>query len=342
LVLAAGAHSAAAPERRWEVEVYGGAVAARTASEGRQTLPPAGAPIVTSSPLFPGREVPSWFFGDGAALLNGVNEEFGGASRIAALDSLFAAAKGGRTGAAGVRLRRSMSPTSSLELAFDFLGSAAAAADVSAAVDAARRSFGDTFTELLASGPFTSVAVDAAAESRGGERREIAATAAYNSDLAKLGPLTPYITIGGGIVASTGGAASAELIGRYRFSILGEVPIDETDRLTIAFDRPLTFAAVVGGGVRRDLSSRWGVRVDVRAFVGPDPARARITAQPSRQGGSPAGFVESFTNPSIQFSNDPSTGRRSSLSAAALDDVTVFDGGLRTRTAVTVAISRRF
>ena len=52
-------------------------VAARTASEGSVTLPPAGAPIVTSSPIFPSRQVPSWFFGDGATLLNDVNADFG-------------------------------------------------------------------------------------------------------------------------------------------------------------------------------------------------------------------------------------------------------------------------
>ena len=44
----------------------------------------------------------------------------------------------------------------------------------------------------------------------------------------------------------------------------------------------------------------------------------------------------------IQFSNNPSTGRKSTLSAPSLDGVQVFDGGVRTRTLVTVGISRRF
>jgi hypothetical protein len=334
---------AAAQEPRWEVEGYGGLVAVRTASEGRQTLPPAGAPLVTSNPLFPSREVASWFFGDGAALLNAVNEEFGGQSRVAALDPLFAGATGGRTGAGGVRLRRSMSATASLEFAVDFLGNTPVSpVDVPTVVEAARQSFGDTFTELLRSGPFTSVVVDTTADVSGSSQREIAVTAAYAADLGTLGPVTPYLTFGGGIVTGLGAPPSAQLSGHYRFSVLGQVPVDESDRVTIAFDRPLTFTAVVGGGLRRDLSERWGLRVDVRAFIGPDPTRVRLTAEPSMQRGSPAGFVESFTNPSIQFSNDASLGRRSTLSAAALDGVTVFDGGMQTRTVISFGISRRF
>lgn len=342
-ILDAGLSVAAAQERRWEVEIYGGAVAARTARGGRQTLPAAGAPIVTSNPLFPTREVPTWFLGDGAALVNAVNDEFGGSARIAALDPLFARVSGGRTGAAGVRLRRWTSSRSSLELAVDFSGSTPVApTDVRAAIESARRSFGETFTELLQTGPFTGVVVDADAEVSGDARREVAATAAFSADVGTLGPLTPYLTFGGGIVAGVGAAPTAELSGRYRFSVLGQVPIDESDRVTIAFDRPLTFAAVFGGGLRRALSEQWGIRIDIRAFVGPDPTRIRLTARPSSERAAPAGFIESFTNPSIQFSNDPSIGRRSSLSAAPLDAVTVFDGGVQTRTMVTFGISRRF
>ena len=331
-----------AQERRWEVEIYGGA-AARTAGDGRQTLPPAGAPIVTTSPLSPSREVPSWFFGDGAALLNAVNEEFGGAARLAPLDSLFARVDSGATAVAGARLRRAVSTRTSLEIGVDFLGHPPLApGDLEDVVESTRRSFGETFNELLQSGPFTSLGAQANSETTNASRRELAVTAAFNSDLGGLGPLTPYLTVGAGIVAGSGTEPAAQLTGRYRFSILGQVPIDETDRVTIRFDRRHAFAAVLGGGVRRHLTDRWTVRLDARALIGPDTTRVRVTAEPSITRGTPAGFVESFTAPSIQFSNEPSTGRRSSLSAAPLDDVTVFKGGLRTIAVVAVALSRRF
>ncbi|HET7697065.1 MAG TPA: hypothetical protein VFK57_15240 [Vicinamibacterales bacterium] len=342
LAMVCAATGAWAQERRWEVEVYGGLVAAATASDGRQTLPRPGAAIATSTPLFPSREVPSWFFGDGAALLDAVNAAFEGPSRMVPLDPLFAAVKPGRTGAGGVRVRRSTSASASLELAVDFLGAAPVApGDLAAIVDASRHSFASTFTELLRTGPFTGVVVDAAGEAESGTRREIAATAAFNTDLGALGSVIPYLTLGGGIVTGTG-SPSATLSGRYRFAVLDQVPIDESDRVTIAFERPLTFAGVVGGGVRRRISDRWGFRLDVRALLGPDATRVRVSTEPSSRRGSPAGFVESFTNPAIQFSNDPSLGRRSSLSAPPLERVTVFDGGFQSRTVVAFGVSRRF
>jgi hypothetical protein len=340
--LAAGTPAVSA-QARWEIEVHAGAVAARTASDGRQTLPAPGAAIVTSSPLFPSRQVPSWFFGDGATLVNDVNDEFGGASAIATLDPLFASVSGSRTGVFGARLRRSLSPATTFELSVDALGSATISPDVAASIESARASFGATFTELLGSGPFTSLAADAAASVTGATgRREFAITGAFNRDVGTLGPLTPYLTFGGGILMGSGAGPSAELSGHYRFSILGQVPVDETDRVRIDFERPLAFTAVAGGGVRRDLSEKWAFRVDVRAFIGPDSTEIRVSTDPVVQRGAPAGFVESFTNPAIQFSNDPGTGRQSSLSAPMLDNTTVFSGGIRTRTIVTVAIARRF
>jgi len=342
LVVVCASSSTAAAQGRWEIEVYGGAVVSRAASDGKQTLPPAGAPIVTSSPLFPSRQVPSWFFGDGAALLNGVSEEFQGTSRIAPLDPLFARAAGGATGAAGARVRRALSDRTTMEVGVDFLGSAAVApSDFAATVEAARRSFGETFSELLRSGPFTSLAVEATADVTGAKRREIAATVALNSDLGTLGPMTPYLTFGGGIVTGSGAEPAAQLAGRYRFAVLGQVPIDESDRVTVHFERPIALAFVIGGGLRKDVTDRWAVRFDVRALIGPDSTRVRVTADPAVARGTPGGFVESFTNPSIQFSNDPSLGRRSSLNDTPLDSI-VFEGGIQARTMVTFGVSRRF
>ena len=64
-------------DTRWELEVAGGLSLGRVTHRGRLDLPPAGAPIDTSSPVFPSWRVPSWFFGDGAAFLNNVAAEFG-------------------------------------------------------------------------------------------------------------------------------------------------------------------------------------------------------------------------------------------------------------------------
>ena len=337
------ASAAGAQERRWEVEFVGGIVAGGSTGDGTRTLPPVGAPLVTTTPIFPSREVPSWFFGDGAALLNGVAGELGSAARIAPLDPLFGPLGIARTGIAGVRMRRRLSPRMSAEIGVDWLGRGGSVpSDFATTVDTARSSYTAAMGGLLATGPFSAVLVEAAASRDEGSRREFAATGALNADFRGFGGVTPYATFGGGILAGTGTLPSADLTGRSRFLVLGDVPIDESERTALRFERPPAFVVVLGGGLRRDLSERWGLRVDGRALLGPDATRIVVDTETASVRGTPAGFVESFTNPAIQFSNDPATGRRSTLSAPPLQAFRVFSGGIRARTTITVGISRRF
>jgi hypothetical protein len=339
----APAGSAAAQTSSWEIEGYGGIVAARTASEGSRTLPAAGAPLVTSNPIFPSRQTSSWFFGDGATLLNGVNEQFTRPGRIAPLDSAFGPLASARVPAFGARVRRRLNTRYSLELGVDaFVGSSIKSDALPAIVEAARTSFTQAFSELLGTGPFAGVSVAATASTVSSRRRDTAFTAAINAAFGSWGSLVPYATFGAGIVTGSGSLPSATIEGRYRFSILNEVPIDETDRVSFRYARGAAFVGVLGGGLRRDISTKWGLRIDARVLVGPDSTRIRLDAQPSSVRGVPAGFVESFTNPAIQFSNDLSTGRRSTLSGAALQNADVFSGGVQARTVVTVGVVRRF
>lgn len=333
----------AAQEPLWEVEVYGGMGVAQSASVGRVTLPPAGTPLVTSNPTFPTRETPSWFFGDGATLLNGVNEAFERSARIVPLDEAFGPLDSARAPVFGVRVRRGLSARYALELSVDAQASSGIRGSaVPAIVEASRASFISAFTDLLASGPFTGTSVVANASTHDGGRRDIAVTGALVRTFRPLRSLAPYVTVGAGVIAGTGSLPSASLDARYRFSVVGELPIDETDRVSLRYARPAAFAGVIGGGVRRDLSSAWSLRIDARVLLGPDTTRVLVDAQPSSVRGVPAGFIESFTNPGIQFSNDPATGRRSSLSAPALEGVEVFEGGFQARTLVTVGFARRF
>ena len=60
-----------APERKWEVEVHGGGIRSTTPTDGTGALPAPG-PTIPSTFVGGGatRAVSSWYFGDGAALLN--------------------------------------------------------------------------------------------------------------------------------------------------------------------------------------------------------------------------------------------------------------------------------
>src|SRR5437899_3190231 len=61
-----------AGQTSWDIEVHGGGALSRNTSHGTTSLPPPG--TIIAGPLLPtslpSRAVPSWYFGDGAALLN--------------------------------------------------------------------------------------------------------------------------------------------------------------------------------------------------------------------------------------------------------------------------------
>jgi len=331
---------------RWEVEVYGGWTAANPPSSGRTALPAAGAPLATSNPIFPTRAVSSWFFGDGARLLNDVNAAFGLVPQIVALDAGFREPRfdSGGAGAIGVRVRRALRPRVWLELGIDTSAAPQSTPEgLAATAEISRQTFESAFRDLLTTGPFSNVAVAAARETTDGSSRDVAATAALNVHFARFASFEPYITAGGGVSTAMGSAPSMTLEGRYRFSILGAIAIDETDRVAVRVERKLTPIAVVGGGVRRQLSERWGLRIDGRVFIGPGGERITIDAAPESAPGAPAAFIESFTHPSVQFSNDPSTGRRSTLSGPRIQGFEVFSSdGLGTRFLVTVGLAARF
>jgi hypothetical protein len=334
---------AAAQDPRWEIEAYGGFVAGRAASSGSRTLPEAGPPIATSSPIFPSREVPSWLFGDGASLLNGVNAEFELDGRVTPLDAAFARPGSPRSAGFGARLRRHLSSHWALEIGLDTTASAAIDADaLSAAAQATRDSFVAAMGDLLATGPFTAVAIDAGVTSAEGRRRETAMTIALNRRFGSPGGFAPYATFGGGVAVGGGTRPSVAIDAGYRFRVLDDVPIDESDTVTVRYDSGTAYVIVLGGGVQRAFSDRWGLRIDARVLLGPDATRVIVDAAPSSVRGTPAGFVESFSSPAVQFSNDPSIGRVSSLSGPGLDSFEVFKGGTRARTLITVGITRRF
>jgi hypothetical protein len=335
---------AAAQEQRWEVEAYGGFTAGQGASAGTRTLPPPGSTVVTSSPIFPSREVPSWLFGDGAALLNGVNADFGLAGRIVPLDGAFAPLDKPRTGNFGARVRRRVNPHWAMEVGLDTTTSAFLGAEaLEAAAAATRASFESAFTDLLNSGPFSGTIVRTTGGGESGHLRETALTLAFNRRFTSW-KLAPYATVGGGLAISSGPQPSASIDAQYRFVVLGVVPIGEDDSVAVRYRSGTAFVIVLGGGLQRDLSDRWGIRIDARVLTGPDPTRVEVDAAPAilRASGTASGFVESFTNPAIQFSNDPSTGRVSSLSGAGLQGFEVFKGGTRARTEITFGVTRRF
>ncbi len=330
----------------WEVEFSGSLSLGRPASRGTVMLPEPGAPIVTSSPIFPSWRVPTWFLGDGAAFVNNVAGAFGVAGRIAPLDDALGPAGVSDAGSFGfgARVRRRWRARLAVEAGVDIQATSAGVSDaLREAIDETHASFRTTFTELLATGPFTGPTISTSSAITDGSNREIAVTGALVFDLAPVGGVVPFIVAGGGLLAQAGRPPEVSLEGRYRFTIVGTVPveIDERDRLTLRYGQRAAAVALVGGGLRRDLSPKLALRAEARLLLGPSTTRVALDARPQSATGGVAGYVESFTYPNLQFSNSASTGRESTLSGT-LDGFDALRGGWQARVRVTIGLVARF
>lgn len=337
--LCAAAAPLAAQERAWEIEAAGGLVAGRTVGTGTWAVPPAGPALVTSNPTFPTRQVSTWFFGDGASLVNGVNADFGVTERVSPLETTIPSVGSRHAGVLAFRVRRRLNDRVAAEFSVDTLAkSDDDFGPLTSAIETTRASFVSAFQSLFSTGPFASVSVNATGTTSIKDRRDTAFTGAFNVRLARWHAFAPYATAGAGVLTGSGALPSAALEGHYRALILGQFPIDETDRLSLQYQRGSSFVMVLGGGVRHDVSPRWGWRGDARVIFGPDSTRVLIDATPSTVRGTPASFIESFTNPAIQFSNDPAIGRQSSLSGPPIVAFEAFTGGMQSRTIVTFGV----
>jgi hypothetical protein len=187
-----------------------------------------------------------------------------------------------------------------------------------------------------------------------GNRHQFLATGSLVVNLRTTGRTVPYATIGAGLLAMTGKAPSATLSGNYQFLLPNGAPIDETDNVTVTdASRDRTLAAALGGGVKYQVSPRWGLRVGVRLALSKNIARTIVDATPSvALGQRPAGRGVLGAEPSIQFSNnasEPVTAlgvtavASSTLTGPAITELRTFSGsGVSTHTNITAGIIWRF
>jgi hypothetical protein len=341
--------SAQPADRRWQVEVVGGLSFFELATSGDAALPTQGPSLPTSGPTNPSRRIPTWFLGDGASLLNGANADFGVASRLVPLDEALGSLglSGTNAPVMGLRIRRALTSRWSLDLSTElWTGSTEISPELLDAVELSRASFETAFTGLFSTGPFVSTTVQATATVNDQTSQELAVIGAVRYHLL-TGPLAPYVTIGGGVITRMGNLPSVTLAGGYSFRVqTNQSPaasFSESDVLTMRFAQAAGPVGMVGGGFRNDLNSRVGFSLDGRVYLSQDTLSLRLDSRPSVTTGTPAAFIESFTAPAVQFSNNSSTGRDSSLSGTPLNGFKAFtSSGLQTRYSVTAGVFVRF
>jgi hypothetical protein len=332
--------------RKWEIEVWGGGMLASHPTGGTGSLP-GPAPSFTTVVDRPSRQTSSWYFGDGALLLNQVNAALLlPGERITPLDPVLNSSVAQRQngGAFGLRISRVLHHRLTAELGF---GYSAGHLDLNgsglAAIEATRTSFSSAWNGLISTGPFTRADVSSTTAIRNGQGSQRLVTGALNINLRKAGKVVPYATLGAGVVFNGRDVPSATLVGNYRFLFVDFFQVNETDTVNLRYSiDENALLGVVGGGLKYHLSPRWGFRLDVRAHLGKNSINNLVDTSPVVASGSPDFAVASVTNPSVQFSSMPAT-FRSSLSAPPVNGFQTFTGtGVQRQVGITAGVLLRF
>ena len=328
---------------RWEVEVHGGGVFSVGASEGEATLPAPGASMLT--PISQDtRHVPSWYFGDGAALFNSVPASTRQNTTITPLDApLGRGILPGNGGSIGGRLSYALTPRLAAEFTIDY-GLSAGSLDQEALdeIEASRASFVSAFNGLLTPVSLAIVSSTMAVDSH--DYAQLLTIGVLRWKLTGDQRVMPFITGGGGMRTNLGDPTTVTLNGNYDFLVASTFPFAERDVVTMRFgraDRELLGA--IGGGFDYAVNDRSGLRVEARLHIGGSGAQTSISATPAVLARAPSQTVFTAGTPAIQFSNTPtSTAFPSSLSAPALVEFETNDAGISTTINVTAGWYFRF
>ena len=338
---------------KWEIEFHAGGVFGTTPTVGSAiTAFPVGEAF-TAPGVFgrPSRYASTWYFGDGATLLNQIAAGFGAVpvtSRIASLDPVLTrgSLERKRNAAFGFRVSRRLTSRFGAEFSVDSHGETYRFTDAAVSgIEATRASFEPVWDGIIATGAgglFTNGATSSTTTLANATRRRTNLTGALTIALTQGSRFEPYVTGGGGVSFRTGDLPTATLTGNYRFLFLGIAPLDESDAVRVHFTARDTVAVgVVGGGLKYAISPRQGLRVDARVHFSPNAIDTLVDARPSLVPGTPAFVIPSTTTPAIVFSNTSTT--RGNLTGPSIVDLKTFSGsGLDIQSSVTVGYFVRF
>jgi hypothetical protein len=360
------------PDRKWEISVQAGGIFSSNPSRGTATPLPAGGTLPLATGGFAPR-VSTWLMGDGARLLNDVNASTGVGLRVTPLDGLFASplVENRRSGALGFRLARILTSRFSAELSIDYvpLGTRASSSGAGGLV-ATRTTFVNAMRGLVIDAQAFPQAQPPPTGSFGsGTGSELLTVGTVKVALTRSTRVKPFFTAGGGVESRFGDLPGGHVATTYGLSFgfpACVCLITERDEVRFRVTAPTReVVGVVGLGFdfqprvtfwrgKAENQSRWGVRTEVRVYMGgresatfvdTQPSSAKVVLDPEPPPDYPtSGVLVVGGSPALQFSNDPSvTGFESSLSGQALENVRVFEGrGARRRVALTTGVFLRF
>jgi hypothetical protein len=303
--------------------------------------------------------VSSWYFGDGANLLNEVNAPSRVVGTISPMDPVLNALLAERRngGSLGVRFGRLIKRRLKAELSVNYSSAPLEIGDhVARAIEATRDSFKSVWARRISLGLIAAPGATSVTTIDNGNARQIFVDGTINFTLTQPRRFTPYATVGGGVLAQLGDTPGVTVSGSYEFRSRDLFTISERDNVTVRYSAPTTsFVGVVGAGFTYDVLQRSGVRVDVRAHLGPSRSMTTVSAHPEVVAQTPnlllvfiggaSEEVLDLTSPSIQFSNNthPLSLHHSTLTGPDIVDFVTFTStGVQMHLGVTAGWYWRF
>src|SRR5262245_7633311 len=316
---------------RWEVEVHGGYMASSNPAGGVSALPG----LHSAS----AEVVPSWYFGDGALVLN----QFLTSTRLNAvlepLDAVLGSAFLERQSGAGfgIRIARILNSRFIAEATLDEeFGELAITAASRTGIQSTGVTFESAMDLVLNAPAGGSQVVESSASIGDSQGRQRFGSGTLLINLGS-GRIKPYAAVGAGFVKHLNGAPEARLAGNYRFTYAPavNVPIPipiptttfhETDTVVIRTSVGTAFTGVFGAGFRYDLTDRLGVRVDVRDYISENSTATILAATPGAEKSAAGGATLSLfsTTGILRFSTV--RGFPSTLGGSPVFDFTSFRG----------------
>jgi len=313
---------------KWEVELHGGGLLSSNPTAGSVSLPGPGAAFTTAG-LYPPPAPPvivvatsryesSWYFGDGALLFNqaatalaanpvAMTGAFSG--RMVALDPVLGSALGGwgRTGNIGARVGRVLTPRLAAEpsVAYGLARPQITPADRDP-IEATRARFIAAFNGLITSNPGRVLKnLTSTATLDDGSAHQLFTSGTIVINLMTSGRIIPYATIGASLNSIVGTMPSVTLAGNYQFQNASGSQMNESDNVTVSDARAgNSVAGILGGGVKYQISPRWGIRIDARVSLSKNSGGTVLDAAPNVVLGTlPAGRIALNADPTIQFGN---------------------------------------
>lgn len=337
-----------AKNRRWSLDIYGGAGSMSTSSSGSPVVAlPGGETFITEAGT-PSRFQATWRLGDGAALFNDVVSQFSATlgrtlPTIYPLDDVLRSPGRRANGTTiGARLSRQFGTHWAASLIVE---RQRAGLSIDPAFDDVlerhRASFDEAFTAFFETAPANNISVTSTLTRTGDSSTHTRVLLQIERTLWQRNQWSIQAGAGGGVELAGSTPSEVVLQGRYVLQPFGQSQLAESDDVRISYDEGGTAAAGIASlAVQRLLSASTAVRLDARMIVAGSRSRVQVRLSPLSSPGN-ALPLSTATTPGLQFSNQSIP--RSTLDGSAGTTMTTFDGSGTTRQLqVTLGLRIRF